>query len=136
MRCTTAAPSPDRVRKVELLISNLLRFGVVTSLVVVSRENGLPDAVGLSAVEACIRSYRGRMRRYAGLDQLAIWYDAIHVEELLSHLEHAEARDVAEPPRAECRDAVGTPSRSDCRCKRNGLPEHGRSDSDHAAIRS
>jgi uncharacterized membrane protein len=30
-----AGPSPDLVRKVELLISNLLRFGVVTSLVVV-----------------------------------------------------------------------------------------------------
>jgi len=66
---------------------------LVTSLVVVSRENQLPDGVGLDAVRSCVRAYRERVRRYADMDQLAIWYDAIHVEELLSHLDEVEARD-------------------------------------------
>lgn len=66
---------------------------LVTSLVVVSRENELSDDVGLHAVRACVQAYRTRMCRYARMDQMAIWYDAIHVEELLLHLEQVEARE-------------------------------------------
>jgi uncharacterized protein (DUF2252 family) len=60
---------------------------LATSLVIVARENGHPDEVGLDAVRACVRAYRERMRRYASTDQLAIWYDAIHVDELLTHFD-------------------------------------------------
>ena len=67
---------------------------LATSLVIVARENGHPDEVGLDAVARCVRAYRTRMRRYAGTDQLAIWYDAIHVDELLAHFDE-DARGVA-----------------------------------------
>jgi uncharacterized protein (DUF2252 family) len=58
---------------------------LATSLVVVARENRLPDEVGVDAVRTCVRAYQDRMHRYAGTDQLSIWYDAIHVEELITH---------------------------------------------------
>jgi len=67
---------------------------LATSLVIVARENGHPDHVGLDAVSAGVRAYRDRMRRYATTDQLAIWYDAIHVDELLTHFD-SDARGVA-----------------------------------------
>ena len=67
---------------------------LATSLVVVARENGLADQVGVDAVRAGVRGYQDRMRRYAGSDQLTIWYDAIHVEELLTHLPEG-SRDAA-----------------------------------------
>ena len=67
---------------------------LAASLVVVARENGHPDRVGLDAVRSCVTAYRERMRRYAGAEQLAIWYDAIHVEELLAHFDQ-DARVVA-----------------------------------------
>lgn len=60
---------------------------LAASLVIVARENGYPDQVGVDAVGACVRAYRDRMRRYARTDQLAIWYDAIHVDELLTHFD-------------------------------------------------
>jgi uncharacterized protein (DUF2252 family) len=67
---------------------------LATSLVIVARENGHPDQVGIDAARTCVDAYRTRMRRYAQTDQLAIWYDAIHVEELLGHFDK-DARDVA-----------------------------------------
>jgi uncharacterized protein (DUF2252 family) len=67
---------------------------LAASLVIIARENGHRDAVGLDAVKTCVQAYRDRMRRYADTDQLAIWYDAIHVEELLGHFAD-DARDVA-----------------------------------------
>ncbi|MFI5099428.1 MAG: DUF2252 domain-containing protein [Actinomycetes bacterium] len=68
---------------------------LATSLVIVARENGHADEVGLEAVRTCVRAYRDRMRRYAGSGPLAIWYDAIHVEELLGHFDE----DVRGPAR-------------------------------------
>lgn len=65
---------------------------LATSLVVVARENGLPDQVGVDAVRACVRAYQQRMRRYASTDQLTIWYDAIHVEELLANFDAGTRR--------------------------------------------
>ncbi len=59
---------------------------LATSLVVVAGENGMADRVGVDAVRTCVRAYQDRMHRYAGTDLLSIWYDAIHVEELISHL--------------------------------------------------
>ncbi len=67
---------------------------LATSLVIVARENGHPDQVGLDAVGVCVRAYRERMRRYTRTDQLAIWYDAIHVDELLTHFD-SDARGFA-----------------------------------------
>ena len=70
---------------------------LATSLVVIARENGRPDEVGLDAVRTCVGEYRKRMRRYATAGQLEIWYDAIHVEELVGYFPHKArepARDV------------------------------------------
>jgi uncharacterized protein (DUF2252 family) len=60
---------------------------LATSLVIIARENGHPDEVGLDAVAASVHAYRERMHRYASTDQLAIWYDAIHVDELLTNFD-------------------------------------------------
>ncbi len=68
---------------------------LATSLVVIARENGRPDEVGLDAVRTCVGEYRKRMRRYATAGQLEIWYDAIHVEELVGYF----PRKAREPAR-------------------------------------
>lgn len=39
-----------------------------------------------AAARAAVESYRSRMRRYAGMGQLEIWYDTIHSERLLESL--------------------------------------------------
>jgi uncharacterized protein (DUF2252 family) len=67
---------------------------LATSLVIIARENGHRDAVGLDAVRACVEAYRNRMRGYTQTDQLDIWYDAIPVEELLGHFAD-DVREVA-----------------------------------------
>jgi uncharacterized protein (DUF2252 family) len=67
---------------------------LAASLVIIARENGHPDHVGLDAVAACVRAYRQRMHRYASTEQLAIWYDAIHVDELLTNFD-ASTRSAA-----------------------------------------
>lgn len=68
---------------------------LATSLVVIARENGRPDEFGLDAVRTCVGEYRKRMRRYATAGQLEIWYDAIHVEELVGYF----PRKAREPAR-------------------------------------
>ena len=67
---------------------------LATSIVVIARENGRPDEVALDAVRTCVGAYRKRMRRYATAGQLEVWYDAIHVEELVGYFPR-EARDTA-----------------------------------------
>ena len=58
---------------------------LAASLVVVARENGLSSAVADEAVASTLDAYRSRMRRYASARQLQIWYDSIHVDQLLGY---------------------------------------------------
>ena len=47
---------------------------LVASFVLAARSNGLPDANGHDAAVACARSYRLKMRDFAAMDVLDVWY--------------------------------------------------------------
>jgi uncharacterized protein (DUF2252 family) len=60
------------------------------SLVVAARENRVRPARAAAAVTAGVEAYRRRMRRYAGMPELDIWYDAIHADRLVGYFEPAD----------------------------------------------
>ncbi|MFY9888902.1 MAG: DUF2252 domain-containing protein [Streptosporangiaceae bacterium] len=60
------------------------------SLVVAARENRIRPAAAAAAVAAGIEAYCGRMRRYATMPELEIWYDGMHVDNLLGYFEPAD----------------------------------------------
>jgi len=60
------------------------------SLVVAARENRVKPARADAAVTAGLEAYRRRMRRYAAMPELDIWYDAIHAEGLIGYFEPAD----------------------------------------------
>jgi uncharacterized protein (DUF2252 family) len=53
---------------------------LATSFVVAGREKGLAECGARDAAEACARSYRRRMRAFAGMHVLEVWYSRIEVE--------------------------------------------------------
>ncbi|MFI5617615.1 DUF2252 domain-containing protein [Streptomyces sp. NPDC051567] len=55
---------------------------LATSLVIAGRENGYPAKARARIVRAAVRSYRERMRAYAGMGNLAVWYDRADMEQL------------------------------------------------------
>ena len=63
---------------------------LATSLVVAGREDGVKASRADKAVAAALEAYRTRMRRYARTGELDIWYDAMHVDSLLSCFEPAD----------------------------------------------
>ena len=60
------------------------------SLVVAARENRVKPAKAAAAVTAGVDAYRSRMRRYAAMPELDIWYDAIHADSLVNYFEPAD----------------------------------------------
>ncbi len=71
------------------------------SLVVAARENRLRPARADAAVTAGVEAYRRRMRRYAAMPELDIWYDGIHVGSLVNYFEPADRGRVYGPHREE-----------------------------------
>jgi uncharacterized protein (DUF2252 family) len=65
------------------------------SLVVAARENRINPAKADAAVTAGVEAYRKRMRRYATLPELDIWYDAMHHRSLISYFEPADRERVS-----------------------------------------
>jgi len=65
------------------------------SLVVAARENLIKPANADAAVTAGVEAYRKRMRRYATLPELDIWYDAMHHGSLISYFEPADRERVS-----------------------------------------
>jgi uncharacterized protein (DUF2252 family) len=63
---------------------------LAASLVVAGRESGLRRGRTRAAVAAAIVAYRERMRRASRMPELDIWYDAMHVDGLLSYFEPAD----------------------------------------------
>ncbi|GGZ56352.1 hypothetical protein GCM10010387_57950 [Streptomyces inusitatus] len=55
---------------------------LATSLVIAGRENGYPAKERAAIVRAAVGAYRTRMRAYAGMGNLAVWYDRADMEEL------------------------------------------------------
>jgi uncharacterized protein (DUF2252 family) len=60
------------------------------SLVVAARENRIGSAGGAAAVTAGVEAYRRRMRRYARMAELDIWYDGMRVQGLMRYFEPAD----------------------------------------------
>jgi uncharacterized protein (DUF2252 family) len=67
---------------------DLKRFAA--SLVVAARENRLKPAQAAAAVTAGVEAYHTRIRRYAMMPELDIWYDGMHADSLLSYFEPAD----------------------------------------------
>ena len=63
---------------------------LVASLVVAGQAGGLRAGRVRAAVEAAVVAYRNRMRRYAGMAELEIWYDGMRVDSLLRYFEPAD----------------------------------------------
>src|SRR5215472_7248418 len=60
------------------------------SVVVAARENRVTLARAAAAVTAGVEAYCRRIRRYAGMPELDIWYDGVHVDSLVGHFEPAD----------------------------------------------
>ncbi|MFO1141092.1 MAG: DUF2252 domain-containing protein [Amaricoccus sp.] len=59
---------------------------LAASFVLAARSNGLPDGAGRDAAVAATRSYRKRMRAFADMNVLDIWYSRIDAEALMEGL--------------------------------------------------
>ena len=59
---------------------------LVASFVLSARANGLSDANGRDAAVACARSYRRKMRDFAAMDVLDIWYARLDDSDFLAML--------------------------------------------------
>ena len=60
------------------------------SLVVAARENGIRPARAAAAVTAGVEAYRRRMRRYATMPELGIWYASTRADKLIKYFEPAD----------------------------------------------
>ncbi len=60
------------------------------SVVVAARENGVKPANAAAAAAAGVDAYCRRMRRYAAMPELDIWYDAMYVDSLVDYFEPAD----------------------------------------------
>ena len=56
---------------------------LVASFVLAARNNGLSDAAGRDAAVACAASYRERLREYAEMSPLDVWYARITHRDLI-----------------------------------------------------
>jgi len=63
---------------------------LAASLVVAARAGGIRPGRARAAVEAAVDAYRARIRRYAAMPELDIWYDGTHVDSLLGYFEPAD----------------------------------------------
>ena len=63
---------------------------LAASLVVAGRQSGVSEEKAHEAVAAAVGAYQFRMRRYAKMPELDIWYDGMHVDSLLSYFEPAD----------------------------------------------
>jgi uncharacterized protein (DUF2252 family) len=68
---------------------------LAASLVVAARHDHLNAATADAAVVAATQSYRTRMRQYARMPELDIWYHATHVDSLIGYFEPADRARVS-----------------------------------------
>jgi uncharacterized protein (DUF2252 family) len=60
------------------------------SVVVAAQENQVKPARATAAVNAGVQAYCQRIRRYAAMPELDIWYDSMHVDSLVDYFEPAD----------------------------------------------
>ncbi|MEV7993342.1 DUF2252 domain-containing protein [Streptomyces sp. NPDC086077] len=66
---------------------------LAASLVIAARANGFSDREQNRAVAACVRAYRKRMRAFAGMGTLDVWYAQDDVEHLRALLDAPLGRE-------------------------------------------
>ena len=67
---------------------------LAASIVVAARDNGLKRGYADSAVTSAIDSYRSRMRFYAELAEIDIWYDGMHADRFIDFFDTADRGQV------------------------------------------
>jgi uncharacterized protein (DUF2252 family) len=67
---------------------------LAASLVVAARDSGVRPAKATAAVTAALDAYRRRMRRYASLPEIDIWYDGMRAERFVDYFEPADRGQV------------------------------------------
>jgi len=77
---------------------------LAASFVVAGRHNGFSTAEAREAAQACVRSYRERMREFAKMGVLDLWYFSIDTDMLLETIEDETARARAKKRAAKAHD--------------------------------
>jgi uncharacterized protein (DUF2252 family) len=67
---------------------------LAASLVVAGRENGVKSSRSSAAVTAAVDAYRNRMRYYASLPLLDIWYEGTRFDQFIDYFEAADRGQV------------------------------------------
>jgi uncharacterized protein (DUF2252 family) len=67
---------------------------LAASIVVAARDNGIKRGRSDAAVTAAVESYRRRMRTYATLPEIDIWYDGMQVDRFIDFFDSADRGDV------------------------------------------
>jgi uncharacterized protein (DUF2252 family) len=67
---------------------------LAASLVVAARENGVKQSKSGAAVTAAVNAYRNRMRHYATLPLLDIWYEGTRFDQFIDYFEPADRGQV------------------------------------------
>jgi uncharacterized protein (DUF2252 family) len=67
---------------------------LAASIVVAARDNGLKRGVSDAAVTVAIDEYRSRMRHYAALAEIDIWYDGMQVDRFVDFFDTADRGSV------------------------------------------
>ncbi|MFF7308009.1 DUF2252 family protein [Streptomyces sp. NPDC008137] len=83
---------------------------LAASFAIAGRANGFETAEQNAAVETCVRAYRQRMREFAGMRNLDIWYaqdDADHMRELMAASMTKKARRRTAEATAKARTRTG-----------------------------
>ncbi|MGA5898589.1 DUF2252 domain-containing protein [Streptomyces venetus] len=83
---------------------------LAASFAIAGRADGFETAVQNSTVEACVRAYRQRMREFAGMRTLDIWYaqdDADQLRELMAASMTKDARRRTAEATAKARTRTG-----------------------------
>lgn len=64
---------------------------LAASFVLAARDNGLPDAAGEAAARSAAQAYRESMAEFAGMSELAIWYDRVDATGVVDALQRGLA---------------------------------------------
>jgi uncharacterized protein (DUF2252 family) len=67
---------------------------LAASLVVAAQDSGVRPARAAAAVTAAVEAYRRRMRHYASLPEMDIWYDGTQAERFVGYFERADQGQV------------------------------------------
>jgi uncharacterized protein (DUF2252 family) len=67
---------------------------LAASIVVAARDNGVKRSRSDAAVVAAVEAYRRRMRRYASMPEIDIWYDGMKVDRFIDYFDTADRGQV------------------------------------------